>query len=216
MAEESAEFVPLPPKRLKQPNVIELGEREIIHRVHSEEYRGNDFNPCKGGITRFAPIHDSNQNCIPTLYAAGTVEAAIYETILHDVPLESDFKSVPLALVQRYQHSVLRLRRLLRVASLRAPDLMKWGVSQSVLIGCTPAHCERTGEWARSIHDQFTDLDGMIWTSNLCDPDSALLIFGDRVSYTDFAIDSNFEGSDDQFLHDVRTAAQRGDILIAM
>ncbi len=216
MVEESSESVPLPPNRLKQPNVVELGEREIIHRIHSQEYRGNDFNPCKGGITRFAPIHDTNQNCIPTLYAAGTVGAAIYETIFHDVPLGSDYKSVPLVIVQKYQHSVLRLRRLLRVASLRAPDLIKWGVSQSVLIGCTPAHYERTVEWARSIHDQFTDLDGMIWTSNRYDPDSALLIFGDRVRSTDFTIDSNPEGSADQFLRDVRTAAQRGDILITM
>ena len=112
----------------------------------------NDFNPCEGGETRFAPIYDDDQNCIPTLYAADSVEAAIYESVLHDDPLVADVKGVRLNTVLTYQLSDLLVLRSLRLASLRAPDLMKWGVRKSALIGSTSAHYKNTGIWAKRIH----------------------------------------------------------------
>lgn len=87
MDEDPSPLVPLPPARLEPPNLTDLAEGELLHRVHTPQFPGNAFNPCQGGPTRFAPIHDAVGECIATLYAAQTVEAAIYETILHDVPL---------------------------------------------------------------------------------------------------------------------------------
>lgn len=216
MVEESVDFVPSPPIRLRPPNVFELDKGKVIHRVHRREYRGNDFNPCKGGETRFAPIYDDDQNCIPTLYAADSVEAAIYESILHDVPLVADVKSVRLNTVLKYQLSDLLVSRPLRLASLRAPDLMKWGIRKTALIGSTSAHYKSTAIWAKCIHDQFHYLDGMLWTSNLSDPASSFLIFGDRVDSTDLRIQSARENTAESFLHFVRNAATRGDILLTI
>ena len=42
-----------------------------------------NFNPGKGGATRFAFFGDP---AVPVLYAAETEEAAVCESILHDVP----------------------------------------------------------------------------------------------------------------------------------
>ena len=216
MVEGTTAHLPSPSSQLNSPNVIELAEGDVLHRIHKGAYQGNEFNPCKGGETRFAPIYDSSENCIPTLYASATIEAAIYESILHDVTLDSDVKSVPFSTVGAYQHSVLRVRRTLRVASLRAPDLLKWGVSQSALIRCSAAHYRTTARWASSIHDQFDDIDGLLWTSNLCDPDSAIVLFGDRVKSSDCTVTDSRDISDDSFLVDVGSAARRGGIVLTM
>jgi len=40
--------------------------------------------------TRFAPINDEDGQCVPSLYAAGTLEAAVYETISYHPPINSN------------------------------------------------------------------------------------------------------------------------------
>lgn len=208
--------VPLPPARLEPPNPVNLAEGELLHRVHAPQFEGNAFNPCLGGPTRFAPIHDARGDCVPTLYAAQSVEAAIYETILHDVPLGAVRKSVPRHAVESRRHSALVARRELRLASLRAPDLMKWGLTPAGLIGTAPTQYRRTARWAKALHDQFAEIDGLVWTSNLCDPDAALLFFGDRVAPSDLMVTGVRQGSDGSFIEDARKAAERANILIAL
>ena len=214
--DEASPTVPEPPSRLHPPNSVELTAGELLHRVHDRRFDGNAFNPCRGNSTRFAPIRDASNRCIPSLYAADTVEAAIYETILHDIPLHATRKSVPHSQLQHRRHSTLVVRRALRLASLRAPDLLKWGLRRETLITGLPTQYGRTALWAKAVHDQFDEVDGLVWTSNLCDPDTALLLFGDRVAGTDLMVTGTREGSDGSFLRDVRKAAQRSNILIAL
>ena len=214
--DEVSPSVPQPPSRLHPPNIVELTAGELLHRVHDRRFDGSAFNPCRGGSTRFAPIRDAYDRCVPSLYAADTVEAAIYETILHDVPLRATRKSVPHGQLQQRRHSTLMVRRALRLASLRAPDLLKWGVRRATLIAALPTRYRRTALWAKAVHDQFDEVDGLVWMSNLCDPDTALLLFGDRVADTDLMVTGMREGSDGSFLQDVRKAAQQSDILIAL
>ena len=216
MDEEAQPPVPDPPATLHSPNVVEVAAGESLHRVHDRKFDGNAFNPCRGGPTRFAPIRDVRDRCIPSLYAADTVEAAIYETILHDVPLGAARKSIPHAALRDRRHSTLMLGRTLRLASLRAPDLLKWGVRREALVASLPTQYKRTALWAKAVHDQFDEVDGLLWTSNLCDPDSAVLLFGDRVGAKDLTVTGLREGSDGSFQHDVRKAAQRGNILISL
>ena len=140
--------------------------------------------------------------------------AAIYETILHDIPPHAPRKSVPQFVVEGRTLSVLVARRTLRLASLRAPDLMKWGVRQASLIGSLPTQYHRTATWAQAIHEQFAQVDGLIWTSNRCDPDDALLLFGDRVAGADLVVASVRDGADGSFLNEVRDAGERSGIRI--
>ncbi len=216
MDEAPAAPVPLPPYPLPDPNAFLLAAGEVLHRVHARTLAGNAFNPCLGGRTRFAPIRDATGTCVPSLYAGGTVESAIYETVFHDVPLSAGRKTVPRGSVERRKHSTLLVRRDLRLASLRAPDLMKWGVRREHLIGSLPTQYSRTARWAEAIHDQFDDVDGLLWTSNLCDPDAAVLLFGDRVAAGDIQVVAVREGTDESFLRDVREAGERGGIRIAL
>ena len=216
MDEGPAGAVPRPPDLFEAPNVFELEPEELLHRVHDRAFAGDDFNPCGGGPTRFAPIRDAAGRCIPSLYAGGTVESAIYETVFHDVPLNAGRKTVPRGMVEGRKHSTLLVRRALRLASLRGPDLKQWGVRRETLIGSLPTQYGRTALWAKAIHDRFGDVDGLVWTSNLCDPDAALLLFGDRVVAADLLVAGVREGSDGSFLEDVRRAGRRGGICITL
>ena len=214
--EGASATVPPPPDPLPEPNIVLLKAGEVLHRVHGRALAGNAFNPCLGGRTRFAPIRDAKGDCVPSLYAGSTVESAIYETVFHDIPLSANRKTVPRDAVEHRNHSTLLVRRDLRLVSLRAPDLLKWGVRRELLVGSLPTQYDRTALWAQAIHTQFDDADGLVWTSNLCDPDGAFLLFGDRVAAAYIQVAAVREGTDGSFLADVRNAGKRGDIWISL
>lgn len=210
-------FLPPPPADFKEPNVEELAAGTLLQRMHLRQFAGNAFNPCRGSPTRFAPIRNRNGDCIPSLYASGTLVAAVYETIFHDVPAAATRKTVPITQITERMHSTLRLLRPIRLASLRAPDLRKWGLEREVLLGSLPSAYHQTALWAKAIHNQFANVDGLIWTSIQCDPDNALLLLGDRVASADLEVVSARDGSADGSLwKDVRDAGQRGGIRIAL
>lgn len=206
-----------PSAPLARPNIVALPAGATVERVHDRRYGSAEFNPCKGAPTRFAPIRDAERRCIPSLYAASSVEAAIHETIFHDVPAGARHATVPAMLVHGRAHGRLEVRRDLRLASLRAPDLRRWRIAQNWLIGAPPGHYAETARWAAAIHRSFPAADGLIWTSGRCDPESAYLFFGDRVAPEDFRIAALRDGqSDAGFLADVRAAGRRCGIAIAL
>lgn len=122
-------------------------------------------------------------------------------------------KTIPRTKVVDRKHTTLQLRRDLRLASLRAPALLKWKVPSALVWG-PPKQYGATARWAEAIHDQFQDVQGLIWTSRRCDPHSAMLFFGDRTAEADLQVVGVREGRDSSFLRDVREADDQGGIVI--
>lgn len=207
--------VPPPPVPLPRPNVRALAEGTTLHRVHARTLVGNAFNPGLGAPTRFAPLRRPDGTPVPTLYAGSTFEAALFETVFHDVPPEAPLKTVPRALVSTRAHSVLRLTRPLRLAELRAPDLHLWGLPREGLVAAAPTDYAATAAWAQAAHDAFPDLDGLLWTSNRCDPDDALTLWAPRAEGALTVIARRDDG-DPAFLADVRVAGLRAGITITI
>ena len=206
-----------PPATLAEPNVVTLNAGALVHRVHDRNYGANAFNPCKGSPTRFAPVYDEEGECVPSLYAAETLEAAIHETIFHDVPVKAKSKTVPRTLVQSRAHARLEVLRDLRLVSLRGPDLRRWRIGRNSLIATSPKLYSETARWASAIHQQFPDAQGLLWTSNQCDPDTAYLFFGNRVAPEDFRTLYARDGLvDPTLLSDVRQAGLRCRITITV
>ncbi len=66
-----------------------------------------------------------------------------------------------------------------------------------------------------AIYDQH-DVDGLIWTSRQCDPDAAVLLFGDRMAAGDIQVVSVRARTDGSFVEDVRQAGKRSGIVITL
>ena len=114
-------------------------------------------------------------------------------------------------------HGRIETLRSFTLASLRTTDLVNWNVSRDSLIASSPKLYEQTAAWAKAIHDQFAHVEGLVWTSQQCDPDDAYLFFGDRVSATDCRIVSARDGrADPSLLADVRLAGQPAGITIVI
>ena len=194
-----------PPSPLTHPRFLVLPKGAPLHRVHRTSFRAAEFNPGRGGPTRFAPFDDGTGTPVPSLYAGATLRAAIHETIFHDVPANATTKTVRLNEVLIRTHSELLADRDLRLVELRNVTLGKWGISRSDLISSSPTLYDQTVLWAEAVHRDIADAHGLVWTSNQCDPDDDYLFFGDRIRENDFTLLRSRDGeSNPSFVKDVR------------
>jgi len=208
-------MVPSPPARLARINILDLPAGTQIHRIHLSRFDGDAFNPCQGNPTRFAPIYDPSGDCIPTMYAADSLECAVFETIFHNVPAAATLKVVRLGEVLIRSHSVVESRRPLRLGTLFGPDLKALGVAREQITQSLSAHYATTASWAAAFHDQAAELDGLVWTSNQCDPERAVLLFGDRLKSADLRILSRRDARTDMALvGEIRTFGARAGITL--
>lgn len=145
----------------------------------------NTFNPGIGRPTRFAFFGDP---IVPVLYAAASEQAAVAETLLHDVPVTGgalrpeDYRAAVM--------SRLIAGRDLRLASFMGLGLRALGVKPSDLTDTDADRYDDTRPWAAAAH--AAGFDGIVWMSRHCNSDQAYVFFGDRVATGDLAIDEDF------------------------
>jgi hypothetical protein len=178
-----------PPSPFPASNSHEIKAGARFHRVHDQRFDSCTFNPGKGRPSRFAPLLLGGTP-IPTQYLASDFECAVHETIFHDVPIDEANKTVGTDNIKPLAHSIIELRRNLVMVPLFAPNLARWGVARGDLIETAAASYAVTAAWALAIHQSRADAHGLIWTSKRCDPQQALLLFGDRVAETDLSATS--------------------------
>ncbi|APO70645.1 RES domain-containing protein (plasmid) [Rhizobium gallicum] len=179
-------MISLPPSPFPASNSHGIKAGTRFHRVHDQRFDSCAFNPEKGRPSRFAPLFLSGKP-IPTLYLATNFECAAHETIFHDIPIDEPNKTVGADNIKPLAHSVVEIKRDIVLVPLFAPDLAKWGITRADLIDTTGASYDTTAAWALAIHQRRPDASGLIWTSKRCDPQQALLLFGDRVFESDLS-----------------------------
>jgi hypothetical protein len=209
-------MIPRPPATFPAINRIKLPLATDLHRIHNSSFTGNSFNPCQGRPSRFAPLFRSDGTCIPTMYAATNLECAVHETVFHEIQYDAKYKSIGYQEIEKLDYSVVRTRRDLVLAGLFEPDLNRWGLTRRQLIDTFAADYEAAAEWAIALHDNFSDIDGLVWTSRRCDPERAYLLFGDRLPV--HLIDPVHRariGETNELLLQIRGFADRANILIA-
>lgn len=174
--------VPEPPSPIAlAPNIYSWRAGDPLHRVWNKKFAANAFNPGVGAPTRFAPIKTMEGRAIPTLYAGSTLECAFFERIFHDVRLEPQaMRTVHVNKIEDLLAGTIVPGRVLNLAQLFRPDLERWGLKRSELVHSEADAYNATAKWAAALHRDFAHLDGLIWTSNRCDPALAVVLFGDR------------------------------------
>jgi hypothetical protein len=209
-------MIPRPPASIAAINRIKLPAATELYRIHNSNLASNSFNPCLGRPSRFAPLLRSDGSCISTMYAATTLECAVHETLFHEIQHDAVHKSVRFNDIEKYDYATIQPQRDLALAGLFEPDLNKWGLTRRQLIDTFAADYEATAKWAIALHDAFPDIDGLVWTSRRCDPASAYLLFGDRVTSHQLAPMHEARISESNaLLLQIRSFADRANILIA-
>lgn len=145
----------------------------LIYRVLSAHRRATDFNPGVGAATRFGFFGDP---VVPIMYAADTEDAAIAETLLHDIPQRGGVLPY-----DQYAGKVLvrlRITKRIHVGVLHGNELRRLKVTAAELTSSPASSYPSTVRWAEAAHE--AGLDGLVWMSRQCNDTKAFVFLGDR------------------------------------
>ena len=162
--------------------MIQWGEGQTLHRVHSSLYKPDQFNPSTKGDARFSPLSHGSDTVIPTLYAGTTLDCALMETVFHDVPFHAGFKILSKAShVDGQVSSAIRSPRPLRLIDLTSIALKKLGIRRGDLIDTEAFEYPITRQWAARLYADHSDAEGLLWTSRQDDRAQAVVLFEPRL-----------------------------------
>ena len=156
----------------------------VLFRVHPVGCPAHAFNPTPShryyGGGRFDATADDQY---PYLYAGETVDVAIAETLLRDLPFdENGTLRVPRARIDGRRISAVTTVEELSLVSLRsAADLA--AVSQDPwLTTCGPQSYAQARHWGHWIRAHAPAAAGYVWMSHREPTQRAFVLFGDRMS----------------------------------
>ncbi|WP_162899144.1 RES family NAD+ phosphorylase [Mycobacterium shigaense] len=158
------------------PATATLPAGHLLYRVLSAVRTATEFNPGHGGRTRFGFF---GKPVVPVMYAADSEDAAIAETLLHDIPAEGG-----LLPYDQYATKVLvrlELTRPVRVGVLHGTGLRRLQVTAAELTSGPASSYDSTVQWAAATHG--AGLDGLVWMSRQCNDTKAYVFFGDRCAH---------------------------------
>lgn len=179
-AAQNVGATPVPPATLRL-TLATLPKGQALQRVHHEKYAAARFNPGVLGNARFSPIRNDRGEPIPTLYAGTTFPCALMETVFHDVPHTTGFKSFDKSKLAGQMHSEVELTQDLQLVDLGSIALRKLGVPRKQIIDTEKNQYPATRKWAEDIHRQCLKAQGMSWVSRQDDSARAFVLFGDRI-----------------------------------
>lgn len=181
-AAATAIVIPTPPTKLaKLIRTTAWPKTRIIHRIHEDQFRGDEFNPGPDGNARFSPICDAKGKSIPTIYGGETFDCAAMESVFHDVPFAPGFKSVAKRKLKGHHYSQVLSKADLVLVDLSTTALRNLGIKRGELIETEKDIYPQTRKWAEAIHAQCPDVQGLCWVSRQDDRSLAIVLFGDRV-----------------------------------
>ncbi|MDM0015849.1 RES family NAD+ phosphorylase [Variovorax sp. J22P168] len=151
--------------------------------VATGKFAPASFNDSGLGDARFSPLtHPATGKPIPTLYAASTVNAAIAEVVLHNVPTPS---TGYLHDLERDYGNHLFLSRVrtpaLSLVNLTATGLKAAGLTVGSLFGGDESDYARTQAWSQWIWENMPNVQGLHWMSKRDNRAEVIVLFGDRI-----------------------------------
>lgn len=166
-----------------------MAETELFRVTSGQARRAvTEFNPGIGSPTRFGFFMDGQQCIVPVLYAATSEIGALSESLLHDIPVEGGF--LPTAQYEKHIMAKILPTRDLTLASFMGTGLRRIRAAQNEITSTGPEAYPNTVFWAKAAHE--TGLDGVIWISQRCNTERAVVLFGDRVAQNDLRQDASF------------------------
>ena len=168
----------------KFPTTV-LGVATEWWRCYDGRWGYDEFNPGSSSAeTRFAPFGNNQGEPVATMYMAQTPEAALLETVFHDVSQGAERLIYEHTLAERLLSRVLAPAAA-TLLDLRDPVLHALGVHRMQLVTSTAEHYPCTRRVAKALHNSTTDVAGLIWHSRQAElagrtPSEVVILFGDR------------------------------------
>jgi hypothetical protein len=119
------------------------------------------------------------------MYGSDQEDGAIAETVFHDVPVRGADRVVLASRLDDRSLVALAPQRNLRLAALFGHGLRRLEVTAEELTSTDGIDYPGTVAWARALHHAIPDLDGLVWMSKQFNAAKALVLFGDRVRFSD-------------------------------
>lgn len=173
---------PEPPPERGAPALIELPParwwRVHVHDPLTGRFAPHAFNASSLGDARFSPLRHGGA-AVPVLYAAATLEAALMETVLHDVPYPSagHIHDLPRDLGGPLHASQLEMRVALQLVDLTKLGLQRMGLRPSQMFETDADDYPRTRRWAEYFHRDVGGAGGLLWMSSRQPEARALMLF---------------------------------------
>jgi len=160
----------------------------VWYRVHpfdaaTGKYGAAAFNDSGLGLARFSPLRNpATGKPIATIYAGSSVNVAIMEVVLHNVPSPS---TGYLHDLQRDYDAKLILSRVrtpaLSLVNLTATGLKAAGLSVTDMFDGDERDYARTQAWALWIWQNMPGVQGLHWMSKRDNRDEVVMLFGDQI-----------------------------------
>lgn len=192
MPQPSERLHPDPPEVFPNaPRTCLWKSDQTMSRVYHLDYPPKSFNP--GTRTepcgRFHFFEADDGSRVPVLYAAAAVDAAISETVFHDLPVSPNQPAVVTeSRLSKYGLVIIRALRDLTLIELYGHGLRQLGLRPENLTSTGPGEYPRTVRWARALHAAVPEADGLVWMSRQFNAEQALILFGDRVQEADLEV----------------------------
>lgn len=162
-----------PDGRTAEPAEETLGVGTLVYRVHSNRFGAAEFNPGPKIAVVKSRFAFFGKQPVPVLYGAETPDAAISETILHDIPIGGG--RIDRNLVQSKILSPLVTTRPLRLLSPHGHGFRRLGVVAEDITRTPPRYYKRSVPWAEAAFD--AGFDGMCWMSRHHDTNKVYVFF---------------------------------------
>ena len=202
-----------PPAEELDPLIEEWSVGRAIGRCNPSEFGATEFNASRSA-GRFRPF-TSRRRTVPTLYGAEDFDAALSETVFHDVPISGPGREVLISSLIPWLFSTIASRRTLRLVDLRGHGLRRLKIRRADLIETPAREYPALARWGKAFHACRQAPDGIIWMSRQYDRSAALMLFGGRVSRRDLeVVDPPLPLAVGKGLEDVRDAAEAAGILV--
>jgi hypothetical protein len=178
---------PLPPPASGTPALRTLAPgtwwRVHRHSTRTGQFAPQAFNTSGGGHARFSPLKNGRL-VVPTLYAAQTLDGALMETALHDVPYPSEghIHDLQRDLQSDLHASQIEVRAPLQLVDLSKLGLQRLGLRVSQLFETDADDYARTQAWAHWLHAALPQAQGLYWMCTRQPECAGLMLFGDRIN----------------------------------
>ncbi len=174
-----------------------------LYRVHQRRFDADSFNPNDKPAYRFSPIYrDIDEpdptDVVPAWYAGSSVECAVAEALLHDIPMSGG--SLAAGVFQNRLVSSVQVLRPLRLVGLDTGGLRKLGLDTKEVTDTEADGYPKTEAFAQRFHDEVPDAQGFVWMSRRWNRDTSVVLYRDRVSAADLrpiALVRDFDTLDD-------------------